>query len=231
MIPIKDYVRSKSFPLFNTAFILINLYVFVRQVILPDPEAYAFVMRYAFVADRFLADPVSWWWTPVTTLFFHGGFVHFIGNMLFLFVFGDNVEDALGHLRYAVFYVLAGAISLAVQLAVAPALSVPVIGASGSISAVLGVYLVLYPMSRVLTIVPIGIFLMTARLPAFLFLGIWALLQFFSGYLTVTAGVFDAVAYFAHIGGFGFGFLLALFRRGRYIERLRARGHLVDRKR
>lgn len=231
MIPIKDYVRTKSFPVVNGVFIAVNLVVFVRQLLLPQPEALEFVMEYAFVADRFLASPGEYWFTPLTTIFFHGGFVHFIGNMLFLLVFGDNVEDALGHLRYLVFYLAAGVVSLGVQLVVSPELSAPVIGASGAISAVLGVYLVLYPLARVTTLIPIGIFLMPVRLPAFIFLGVWALVQFFSGYFVVVGGAFDAVAYFAHIGGFAFGFLLALFVRDRLIDRLRKRGHVPYRRR
>lgn len=231
MIPIKDYVRTKSFPVFNVLFIGANLAVFVAQLVMPGQEAYELVMDHAFVADRFLASPVDYWFTPVTTLFFHGGFVHFIGNMLFLLVFGDNVEDALGHLRYLVFYLAAGVFSLAVQLVVSPDLSVPVIGASGAISGVLGVYLVLYPLARVTTLIPIGIFLMPVRLPAFIFLGVWALVQFFSGYLLIVADAFHPVAYFAHVGGFAFGFLLALLLRNRLIDRLRRRGHVPYRRR
>ena len=225
MIPIRDHVRSRTFPAVNLLFIGLNLFVFIRQVVLPDPAALSFTMQYAFVAERLFADPLASWYTPVTTLFFHGGFVHFIGNMLFLLIFGDNVEDALGHIRYLFFYLFAGVLSLAVQLLVVPQLSIPVIGASGSISAVLGAYIVLYPMARVTTLIPIGIFFLSARVPAFVFLGVWALLQFFSGYFTVVGGAIDNVAYFAHIGGFLYGLLVALVGRRGFLEKLRRRGY------
>lgn len=224
MIPIRDHVRSKSFPFFNLIFLGINIYVFARQVMLSAPEAMALTMDYAFVAQSFLSDPVGLWYTPFTTLFFHGGFIHFFGNMLFLFIFGDNVEDALGHLRYVFFYLFAGVLSLAVQLIVVPELATPVIGASGAISAILGAYLVLFPLARVTTLIPIGFFLMPARLPAFVFLLVWALLQFFSGYMSILSAPTDNVAYFAHIGGFVYGVVIALAGRARYLEKFRRRG-------
>jgi membrane associated rhomboid family serine protease len=223
MIPIKDHIRSKSFPFFNLLFLGINGFVFVRQVALPDPQALAFTLEYAFVADRLFAAPLQFWYTPVTTLFFHGGFVHFIGNMLFLLVFGDNVEDALGHFRYLLFYLFAGILSLLTQMIFVPDFSTPVIGASGAISAVLGAYLVLFPLARVTTLIPIGIFLMPARLPAFVFLAVWAVLQFFSGYFAILTGPVDNIAYFAHIGGFVYGFAVALVGRRRYLEKFRRR--------
>ena len=224
MIPIRDHVRSKSFPFFNLLLIGINAYVFVRQLSLPGAQALEFTMEYAFVAGRFLSEPLEFWYTPFSTLFFHGGFVHFFGNMLFLLIFGDNVEDALGHVRYLFFYLFAGALALAVQTLLMPLMDVPVIGASGSISAVLGAYLVLFPLARVTTLIPIGIFLMPARLPAFVFLVVWAVLQFFSGYFVIVSGPLDNVAYFAHIGGFVYGFLFALAGRSRYLEKFRRRG-------
>ncbi len=223
MIPIRDHIRSKSFPFFNLLFLGVNIAVFARQVMLPDAQALSFTMEYAFIADRLMASPLEFWYTPFTTLFFHGGFVHFLGNMLFLLVFGDNVEDALGHFRYLFFYLVAGALSILVQILFAPDLTTPIIGASGSISAVLGAYLVLFPLARVTTLIPIGIFLMPARLPAFVFLLVWAVLQFFSGYFVIVAGRFDNVAYFAHIGGFVYGFLVALTGRNRYLQKFRRR--------
>lgn len=224
MIPLRDHLRSKGFPFFNLVLLGFNVLVFVRQLMLPEAAAVEFTLEYAFIAQRFLSNPLQWWYTPFTTLFFHGGFVHFIGNMLFLFIFGDNVEDALGHVRYLFFYFFAGALSLAVQLIVMPDLSTPVIGASGAISAVLGAYLVLFPLARVTTLIPIGIFLMPARLPAFVFLFAWVALQAFSGYFAVVAGPFDNVAYFAHIGGVLYGVVIALAGRRRYLEKFRRRG-------
>jgi len=224
MIPIRDHIRAKSFPFVTIAFVVANGYVFVRQLLLEPAGASSFTMEYAFVAERFLEAPLEYWFTAFTSLFFHGGFIHFIGNMLFLAVFGDNIEDALGHVRYFVFYLFAGLVALVAQTIVAPDLSIPVIGASGSISAVLGAYLILFPLARVTTIIPVGIFLMPARLPAVVFLFVWAAIQFFSGYLSVVAGPMDNVAYLAHVGGFLFGVVIALAGRRRYLEKFRRRG-------
>jgi len=221
MIPLKDYQRSKTFPVFNTLFILINTGVFMYLVFLPGPDSMQFTLTYAFTPERFLAAPLSEWRTLFTALFLHGGFIHFFGNMLFLFIFGDNVEDALGHFRYLFFYIGAGVFAGIAQGLLAASLATPNIGASGSIAAVLGAYIVLYPTARVLTLVPIGFFLMSAKLPAFVFLGVWALLQFFSGLMTVTGGAFDNVGYFAHIGGFIFGLLVAAVGRAKYLEKFR----------
>ncbi len=220
MLPIKDYLQSKSFPFVTTAFIAINTVVFVHQVRLPLPQAEAFVMEYAFIAQRFFDAPVAHWSTVFTSMFLHGGVIHFIGNMLFLFVFGDNVEDAFGHIRYTVFYLIAGVVAAFAQTVFMPDSSgVPLIGASGAISAVLGAYIILYPMARVLTIIPIGFFLLPARLPAYLFVGIWALLQLFSGALAIAGGVGGSIGYFAHIGGFVFGFVFAAAGRRRYLQK------------
>ena len=219
MLPIKDYLHSKSFPFVNTVFIALNAVVFVHQVRLPLSEAQALVMQYAFIAQRFFSAPVEHWSTPFSSMFLHGGFVHFIGNMLFLFVFGDNVEDAFGHIRYLLFYLLAGFAAAFAQTAFMPDPSIPLIGASGAISAVLGAYIILYPMARVLTIIPIGFFLMSAKLPAYLFVGVWALLQLFSGMLTIAGGLGSNIGYFAHLGGFAFGFVFAAAGRRRYLQK------------
>jgi membrane associated rhomboid family serine protease len=223
MIPIKDYIRTRSFPFFNTTFIAVNTAIFLYQIMLNSGQAEAFVMRYAFIPERFLSDVRTFWYTPVSALFLHGGFIHFIGNMMFLFVFGDNVEDALGHTRYCFFYILTGAGAGFVQAFFIPSLAIPSIGASGAISAILGAYLVLYPLSRVLTLIPVGIFLMNARVPAFFFLGVWAVIQFFSGYLSITGGEFSNIGYFAHIGGFLLGASYAFVGRKRYLMKFRNR--------
>ena len=219
MIPIKDYLESKSFPGVNTLFIVINAAVFIYELTLPVAESREFVMEYAFIAGRFMENPIAYLPTVFTSMFLHGGIIHFGGNMLFLFIFGDNVEDALGHLRYFFYYMIAGAVAVFAQMFTVPDATTPLVGASGAISAVLGGYIVLYPMARVLTLIPIGIFLMNARVPAFVFLGIWALLQFFSGFLTIAGGVGSNVAYSAHIGGFLFGLLFVGLGRRRYLRK------------
>lgn len=229
MIPIKDYLRSKSFPVINTLFLAINVAVFVFQLTLSAAETESFVMSYGFVAGRFFADPLALAHTPFTSMFLHGGFIHFIGNMLFLFVFGDNVEDALGHLRYFFYYLFAGLIACLAQGALMSDPTIPLVGASGAISAIIGGYIVLYPAAKVLALIPIGIFLMSARVPAYLFLGIWALLQFFSGWLTITGGVSTNVGYFAHIGGFLFGSLFTLLGREKYLAKFKRQRRVLYR--
>jgi membrane associated rhomboid family serine protease len=223
MIPIKDYLKSKSFPVVNTVFIVINAVVFFYQITLAGGEARAFVMEYGFVAGRFLDNPLTQWATIFTSMFLHGGILHFGGNMLFLFVFGDNVEDALGHLRYFFYYLIAGAVAVVAQIVTVPDMTTPLVGASGAISAILGSYIVLYPMAKVLALIPIGIFLMNARVPAYIFLGIWAILQFFSGVLAISGGVASNVAYSAHIGGFIYGLLFAAIGRRKHLEKFKQR--------
>ena len=120
MIPIKDYLKSKSFPVVNTAFIAVNALVFFYQLSMPGREATEFVMQYGFIAGRFLDNPLTQWTTIFTSMFLHGGILHFGGNMLFLFVFGDNVEDALGHLRYFFYYLIAGAVAVVAQIVTVP---------------------------------------------------------------------------------------------------------------
>jgi membrane associated rhomboid family serine protease len=149
------------------------------------------------------------WVTPFTAMFSHAGLLHLAGNMLFLWIFGNNVEDAMGKVRFVAFYLLGGLAALALQVAIGPNEVVPTLGASGAVAAVLGGYLVLYPRARVLTVVFIILFFTVIELPALIFLGIWFAQQAIFGYLNLTdpTGGAGGVAYFAHIGGFVFGLL------------------------
>ena len=149
----------------------------------------------------------SWWATILTSMFMHGGWLHIIGNMLFLWVFGNNVEAAMGRLRFAFFYVLAGAVAVYAQSAIDPSSTVPTIGASGAVAGVLGAYILLHPKARVLTLVIIIFVVTLIEIPAMVLLGIWALLQFLPalGQLGVGDVPGDSVAYVAHVGGFLFG--------------------------
>ncbi len=148
--------------------------------------------------------------TPVFAMFLHGGWLHIIGNMLYLYIFGDNVEDTLGHGRYVFFYLLCGLASFVFQILAMPRSMVPNIGASGAIAGVLGAYILLFPRARVVTLVPILIIFTVVEIPAYIFLGIWFLLQFLSGAATIgrTSALQGGVAWWAHIGGFLFGMLL-----------------------
>jgi len=155
-------------------------------------------------------DQPSTWLTPLTAMFMHGGLLHLGGNMLFLWIFGNNVEDSMGRVRYIAFYLLGGLAAFALQIAVGPNSSVPNIGASGAIAAVLGGYILLYPRARVLTFVFIILFFTVIELPAFIVLGLWFAEQIAFGAtgLSQGGGSGGGVAYFAHIGGFAFGLLL-----------------------
>jgi membrane associated rhomboid family serine protease len=155
-------------------------------------------------------DQAPWWVTLFTSMFMHGSLLHLGGNMLFLWIFGNNIEDSMGELRFVAFYLLGGLVALGAQVLVEPSAAVPTVGASGAIAAVLGGYAVLYPRARVITVVFIVIFFTIIELPALLVLGFWILLQLFLGASELgsqTAGGEGGVAYFAHIGGFVFGLI------------------------
>ncbi len=161
------------------------------------------------VAGTPAAQPATWL-TPFTSMFLHASFLHIFGNMLFLAIFGPNVEDTIGRLRYALFYLLGGLIALGAQVLVDPSSAAPTLGASGAIAAVLGAYIVLYPRARVITLIFVIFFVTIVELPAALLLGFWFLTQLYLGAagLTATTAGGEGVAYFAHIGGFAFGLLL-----------------------
>ena len=163
----------------------------------------------------------AWWATILTSMFMHGGWLHIIGNMLFLWVFGNNVEDAMGRLRFLAFYVLAGAAAVYAQSAIDPTSTIPTIGASGAVAGVLGAYILLHPKARVVTLVIIIFFVTLIEIPAMILLAIWALLQFLPalGQLGVGDMPADSVAYVAHVGGFVFGLLAIKLFTARRDER------------
>ncbi|SNZ10831.1 rhomboid family intramembrane serine protease [Hydrogenobacter hydrogenophilus] len=217
MFPIKDINRSRSFPLVNLLIILICSAVWLHQVSLDEEEMNLFIYHYGLVPVDILYRP----YTLITHMFLHGSWLHIIGNMWFLWVFGDNVEDRLGRLRYLVFYLLSGLGAALLQTIVSflfGGADVPMVGASGAISGVLGAYLWLFPHARILALVPIFIFLTFVEVPAVLFIGLWILIQVFNGILTLPFAHGGGVAWFAHIGGFGVGYLLVRFfyRKGWY---------------
>ncbi len=209
MIPIRDSVRSHRFPAVNTALIVLNMAAFLAEVARGEGLE-AFLLTWSLVPAR-LTDPslsayFSWFHqaaTFVTYMFLHGGFWHLLGNMWFLYIFGDNVEDRLGHPRYLLFYLLCGVASGVIHFLSAPGSPMPTVGASGAIAGVMGAYLILYPRARVLTLIPIIIFPWFVEIPAFVFLGIWILIQFLNAALT--AGQVSGVAWWAHVGGFVVG--------------------------
>lgn len=198
----------------------INALVFLIQLSLGD-RVQALVDTYGFVPARVgrvfdgghPAALIELAQSILTSMFLHGGWLHVIGNLLYLKVFGDNVEDRFGWVQFAVFYVLAGVAGALGQYAADPTSSVPMIGASGAIAGVLGAYVVLFPRARIVTLFPVFIFLTFIEIPAFVFLGIWAAQQLLNGYLSLNPSVPTSVAWFAHLGGFVFGVSMGLLYR------------------
>jgi membrane associated rhomboid family serine protease len=223
MIPLRDKNPTRLRPYVNIAIILANVAVFAYEVSQGgnlDLTIRRFAVIPADISDVLRGHQFSL--TPFeglfTSMFLHAGWLHLGGNMLYLWVFGDNIEDKLGHVRYFIFYLTCGLVSSAAYIYVDPNSIVPAIGASGAISGVLGAYVLLFPKARVLTLIPIFIFIQVVELPAILVLGLWFVLQFFSGlaslgYQTAEAG---GIAWWAHIGGFVAGLVLVFpFRKFR----------------
>jgi membrane associated rhomboid family serine protease len=220
MIPIGDNVRVRTFPYVNIAIIVANCVVFFYEVGFASNINKLF-FDWAVVPVKlidYLDNPgdhsLRVLFTPMTAMFLHGGWFHIMGNMIFLWVFGDNVEDALGHLRYLVFYFVCGIAAAAAQVWVDPNSPVPMVGASGAIAGVLGAYLLLYPRATIATLIMPFVF-WTAYVPAFLLIGFWFFIQVFNGVASIgyAVGASEGVAWWAHVGGFSAGFLLLwLFR-------------------
>jgi len=209
VIPLRDVIPSRTTPFVTITLIVINALVFLHEQTLPDLAYRRFIMLYGLVPAEF--D----WSAVVTSMFLHGGWEHFLGNMLFLWIFGDNVEDRMGHGRFVAFYAICGAAAALVQTMFNVDSTVPMIGASGAISGVLGAYIVLFPHSRVLTLLPLFIFVQLIEVPAILLLGLWFLLQLLSSLGSLTQpDTGGGVAFWAHAAGFVAGMaLIGLFKR------------------
>lgn len=211
MIPLRDNLRSRSLPLMTLSLIIINCYVFYREISVSDRVLNAMIRQYGLTPISFIeslnAGSLSMGdYSPLlSNLFLHGGWMHIIGNMWYLWIFGDNVEDWLGRVSFIAFFLVTGLIANISHILLDPFSSIPVIGASGAISGVLGAYLILYPTAKIKTLVPIFIFLQIFEVPAMLFLGLWFFLQLKSGALA-SAG--SNIAWWAHIGGFLAGMIL-----------------------
>jgi membrane associated rhomboid family serine protease len=220
MIPLRDSQPSYSTPVVTAGIIAANVLVFLYQISLDSFSANYLVHLYGIVPARF--EPS----TLFTSMFLHGGWLHLIGNMWFLWIYGDNVEDILGGARYLVFYLLCGAAAGLAHVVTNPGSPVPTIGASGAVSGVMGAYLLKFPHSRIVTLIPVFFFLTTAEIPAVVILIYWFLIQVFSGMAAVgqMASAQGGVAWFAHVGGFLAGMVLISSMRTR--ERYRRRGDL-----
>lgn len=182
------------------------------EIKLPNPDALqAFLTQWAVVPSRFWADPSGNALNLVTATFLHGGWMHIIGNMLFLHIFGDNVEDRMGHFRYFAFYLLMGVLANLAQAYISAGSKLPLIGASGAIAGILGAYFFYHPYARVVTLIPFGIFSRIVEIPAFIFLGLWFLMQAIQGTASLGARTIQdvgGVAWWAHASGFVGGLLL-----------------------
>lgn len=223
MIPIRDLNHTRRTPVVTWTLIAVNVLIFVSSLTLGTAEAEALVMRFGVIPDVIVngnwASPradggaLGSWVTPVTSMFLHGGLLHLGSNMLFLHVFGDNVEDVLGRGRFVLFYLLCGLGAVGGQIFIDPSSMVPMIGASGAISGVLAGYVTLFPHARVVTLVPIFIFIHFMELPAAVFIVLWFVLQLVQGYLSLgmIAEGGGGVAWFAHIGGFLAGLVCIRF--------------------
>ncbi len=211
MIPLRDVIPSRTRPGVTIGLIAVNVLVFLFQAMLPEETAQRFLDAFAVVPAQFSLVDVF------TSLFVHAGIAHLAGNLLFLWIFGDNVEDRLGHGRFAVFYVVCGYVAAIAQTALVPDSLIPMVGASGAIAGVMGAYVVLYPQSRVLMLFPFPPILF--ELPAVFFLGFWFVMQFLSGIGTLPifrgGTISGGVAFWAHVAGFACGLALVIPMRRR----------------
>jgi membrane associated rhomboid family serine protease len=217
MFPISDVIPSRTTPYVTIALIALNVLAFLYELQLTNLQLQILVQDLGVV-------PIAFSWPAVlSSMFLHGGWVHVGGNMLYLWIFGDNVEDSLGPVRYLLFYLGCGAAATLAQVWVSPDSAVPMIGASGAVAGVMGAYFVLYPQSRVLTAVFVVLFLDLIEIPALFFLGIWFLMQLFSGVGSIGAQAADGgIAFWAHVAGFAVGALTgALWRMRESARRAR----------
>ena len=211
MIPLRDIIPSRTTPIVTISLIVVNVLVFLYELTL-GRAVNDFTLYFGLVPAAFS------WVAVLTSMFLHGGLFHVAGNMLYLWIFGDNVEDRMGHGRFLVFYLLCGTAAALAQTITAPDSVVPMVGASGAIAGVMGAYFVLYPKSRIVTLVPLFFFFQIIEVPAIFFLGIWFVMQFLSGVgsiATATAGgARGGIAFWAHVAGFVAGLSgVIVFRR------------------
>jgi len=198
MIPLRDVIPSRTVPFLTISIIVVNALAWFYELGLPREELPVFLRQFG-VVPAYFSPP-----TLVTSMFLHGSWSHVLGNMWYLWIFGDNVEDRMGHFRFLIFYLLCGIVAALGQIFIDPTSTLPTIGASGAIAGVMGAYFVLYPQSRVLTLIPLIIFWEIVELPAIFLLGFWFLMQLFSaGAIAATANSqMGGVAFMAHVAGF-----------------------------
>ena len=207
MIPLRDSTPSRSVPVVTWLIVAANTVVFLFQLMLSNNQLDWFINNFAFIPASWQVNPVWFVVTLFTSMFMHSGWLHFIGNMWVLIIFGDNVEDRMGPLRFLIFYLLGGLAAGVLQFAFAPLSTIPTLGASGAIAGVMGAYILLFPHARVDTIVMLIFYFRHINVPAWIYLGFWFLTQLFSGVMALGQVAVGGVAWWAHIGGFAFGAL------------------------
>jgi membrane associated rhomboid family serine protease len=216
MIPLHDDNPTEITPIVTIALIVLCSLVFLYEASLPDKVGEAFVFQYGAIPAAIFgheaglpenAIAVPFTLTLLTSMFLHGGWMHLIGNMLYLWIFGNNIEDVMGHVKFVIFYVACGLIAAMSHAITDPTSAVPMVGASGAISGVLGAYLLLFPHAQVMVLIPLGMFTRTMYVPAGFVLGFWFVLQLLSGGMSLGQGG-GGVAWFAHVGGFVAGMAL-----------------------
>lgn len=229
MIPLRHTLPLQTTPVVNRALVIANGVVFVTQLFLGQ-RTETMINIFGFVPAR-LVHPAAYGYstfevavTLITSLFLHGGFVHLIGNMIYLWVFGGAVEDVLGHVRYLAFFIVCGVIGSLTHTMLFPQSTVPSIGASGSIAGILGAFLVLRPRARIITLLPLVVYWAMIEIRAVILLPIWFVMQFFNGFLSIAAAhrtqEVNGIAWWAHVGGFVFGAIIGAFARRRWPERV-----------
>jgi membrane associated rhomboid family serine protease len=215
VIPLYDNVPTRRFPVVTVGLIAVCVAVWVLELLAPAfgvsrGEIFVYAgmipLEVSRAADIVANDPITWWASLFTSMFLHGGWLHIIFNMLFLWIFGNNVEDTMGRVKFLIFYVLCGLAASAAQVAIDPSSMVPTIGASGAIAGVLGAYIVLFPHAKVLSVIPLFVFFPVIMVPAWVLLLIWFGVQLLQGLTSL--GVQTDIAFFAHVGGFVAGALL-----------------------
>jgi len=228
-IPLTDHIRRRTFWAVTLILLVINFWAFFLELSL-GPRLNRFIFEYGLIPARYsapslFARPARLPVAPIfVSMFLHGGWLHLLGNMLFLFVFGRSIEDRFGHFLFLLLYLISGVAAALVQIVVTPSSHVPTIGASGAIAGVLGAYFICYPGARITTLIPLFVFFWTVQVPAILLLGYWFFIQFIAGFqmLSIQTATTGGVAWWAHIGGFTCGALLAFIfptqRRGSVVE-------------
>jgi membrane associated rhomboid family serine protease len=220
MLPLRDNIQAISRPIITYIILGLNILVFIYEISL-GTHLDVFINQFGAVPyNIFSQGGLASYMTLFTSMFMHANLMHIIGNMLFLWIFADNIEDHIGHVMFIIFYLTCGLAGTLLHAVVTPASTIPMIGASGAISGVLGAYIILYPKARISALIPFGFFLRVVQLPSVVFLGIWFLMQFLFSISSIR-GTGGGVAYLAHVGGFVVGLLWALpfkFKQKKHYE-------------